>query len=384
MLKFAQNYFMRLFYIGLLALLFVSCQSNEYTINITADVADNEDIFFIVLDETNQPKTLDTLTVVDGLSSYSGTVDIPEMHYLMLSSNRQGAIPFILESGNITIEIFKDSIQKSVVSGTKSNKDFNDYMVDTEPIINDLFSIQNEMRNAMISRDSLTYVDLQEQFSDMQLKFENYQIDFVTNHPESYISVLVLEQLIKSNKVDAEEARPLYDAFSKILKKTRAGNNIKVIVAPEEEEEEEEVEEGDVQVGDVAPDFSAPSVDGSVNTLYTSLGNYTIVDFWSSWCGPCRVESPHLVGLYNNYKDKGLKIVGVSLDKNKENWLKAIENDNLDWAHVSHLKRWDDPIAAQYGVSSIPQLFLLDQKGTVVARKTNARELEPLLASLFL
>ena len=72
------------------------------------------------------------------------------------------------------------------------------------------------------------------------------------------------------------------------------------------------------------------------------------------------------------------------MDKNKENWLKAIENDNLDWAHVSHLKRWDDPIAAQYGVSSIPQLFLLDQKGTVVARKTNARELEPLLASLFL
>lgn len=378
MRKFAQNYFMRLFYIGLLALLFVSCQSNEYTINITADVADNEDIFFIVLDETNQPKTLDTLTVVDGLSSYSGTVDIPEMHYLMLSSNRQGAIPFILESGNITIEIFKDSIQKSVVSGTKSNKDFNDYMVDTEPIINDLFSIQNEMRNAMISRDSLTYVDLQEQFSDMQLKFENYQLDFVTNHPDSYISVLVLEQLIKSNKVDAEEARPLYDAFSKILKKTRAGNNIKAIVSPEEEE----VEEGDVQVGDVAPDFSAPSTDGTVNTLYTSLGNYTIVDFWSSWCGPCRVESPQLVGLYNNYKDKGLKIVGVSLDKNKENWLKAIENDNLAWAHVSNLKRWDDPIAAQYGVSSIPQLFLLDQKGTVVARKTNARELEPFLASL--
>jgi thiol-disulfide isomerase/thioredoxin len=378
LLKFAQNYFMRLFYIGLLAFLFVSCESKEYTINITADVADNEDIFFIVLDETNQPKTLDTLTIVDGLSSYSGTIDVPEMHYLMLSSNRQGAIPFILESGNITIEIFKDSIQKSVVSGTKSNKDFNDYMVDTEPIINDLFSIQNEMRNAMISRDSLTYVDLQDQFSDMQLKFENYQLDFVTNHPDSYISALVLEQLIKSNKVDVEEARPLYNAFSKILKKTRAGNNIKAYIAPEEEEEEE----GDVQIGDVAPDFNAPSANGSVKTLYSSLGNFTIVDFWSSWCGPCRVESPQLVELYNTYKDKGLKIVGVSLDQNKENWLKAIENDNLAWVHVSNLKRWDDPIAAQYGVKSIPQLFLLDQKGTVLVRKTNARELEPFLASL--
>jgi len=376
---------MRLFFLGFFVLLLVSCQTNEYTLNITADVPDNEDIFFIILDEANQPKTLDTLTVLNGVSTYKNTIDVPEMHYLMLSSNRQAVVPFVIEPGAITIEIFKDSLPKSMVGGTKSNDDFKKYINDTEPIVKDLFSIQNEMRNAMIARDSLTYVDLQEQFTEMEDKFKNYQLGFINENENSYISVLILEQLIKSNKIELEEARSLFDKFSSTLKQTRSGSNIEVIVTPEEKEQEaDEAAAKDVQVGEIAPDFSAPSVDGTIRTLYASMGNYTIVDFWSSWCGPCRMQSPKLVELYSNYKDKGLNVVGVSLDQKKENWLKAIENDNLDWAHVSHLKRWEDPIAAQYGVTSIPQLFLLDQDGNVLARETNAEDLEPMLAKLLL
>ncbi len=106
-----------------------------------------------------------------------------------------------------------------------------------------------------------------------------------------------------------------------------------------------------------------------------------MVDFWASWCGPCRVESPKLVEAYNLYKDKGLAILSVSLDKNDKSWRKAIENDNLNWNHVSNLKRWEDPIAALYGVTSIPQLFLLDENGQVVARDHYIGDILPILES---
>ena len=120
-------------------------------------------------------------------------------------------------------------------------------------------------------------------------------------------------------------------------------------------------------------------MDGNPQGLYATLGKYTLVDFWASWCGPCRVESPKLVETYNTYREKGLTILSVSLDKSDASWRKAIENDKLNWNHVSHLKRWEDPIAAQYGVTSIPQLFLLDEKGKVVAKDHYISNILPVL-----
>lgn len=361
---------------------FLSCQSTDYTLNVSADVQDEQQLYLIMLDDNNQPKTIDTLLIKEGISSYSGTIELPEMHYLLLEGNRD-VVPFVLEPGDIAVEIYKDSIRSSVVRGTKSNKEFKLYINETTPIVDDLFSIQNEMRNAIISRDSLAYVDLQDQLEDMQEKFNDLQIEYVKSNPESYISTLILEQLLGNKIIEKEEASEIYNSFSKTLKKTKSGVKIGEIVAPEPQEEktEEESEEG-VSVGDIAPDFIAPDINGNTQALYTSLGKYTLIDFWASWCGPCRVDSPNLVKIHETYKDKGLAVIGVSIDKDKESWQKAIASDKLAWTHVSYLKRWDDPIAKQYGVKSIPTLFLLDNEGKVIFRGNHAEDILPTLEKL--
>ncbi|MGB1080519.1 MAG: DUF4369 domain-containing protein, partial [Flavobacteriaceae bacterium] len=181
---------MRFLPIFTLVVFLVSCQSTDYTLNISADVDDDNQIFLIALDEKNQPQTLDTLIVQKGVANYTNSIELPEMHYLLLDGNRD-VVPVVLEPGEITVEMYKDSIRASKVSGTKSNTEFKRYISETTPLIDDLFGIQNEMRNAMVSRDSLAFVDLQEQLNEMQTKFTDFQVNYVTNNVDSYISTLI-------------------------------------------------------------------------------------------------------------------------------------------------------------------------------------------------
>jgi thiol-disulfide isomerase/thioredoxin len=129
-------------------------------------------------------------------------------------------------------------------------------------------------------------------------------------------------------------------------------------------------------------DFSAPNPQGKVVSLKESLGKVTIVDFWASWCGPCRKENPNVVAIYKELHAKGLNIIGVSLDKEKSKWTEAIAKDGLTWTHVSNLKFWDEPIAAQYGVQSIPATFILDASGKVVAQDLRGDELKAKIVEL--
>ena len=377
---------MRNLFLVTLLILFVSCQSTsgDYTINISADVEDDHQIFLVTFDESNKPNVIDTLYVKDGLTSYSGVSKLPDYQSLWVDGIR-GSVPVFVEPGEITVELYKDSIQASKVSGTKTNVAFKRYIDEINPLFKSFYDIQNEMRNAMVSRDSLGYKDLEEQLKEMETKFNDYQIDYTKSNPDSYISAMVLIQLVMNKAIENEAAYEIYNGFSKTIKKTKSAVKIYELVAPKEAEETEEAaQDGEVNVGDKAPDFSAPNPNDIAVSLNTSLGKLTVLDFWASWCGPCRVDSPNLVKVYNTYKDKGLAIVGISLDQQKESWKKAIDNDKLDWTHVSFLKHWDDPIAAIYGVRSIPQLFLLDENGVVIAKERHAADFIPVLEKILL
>ena len=139
-----------------------------------------------------------------------------------------------------------------------------------------------------------------------------------------------------------------------------------------------------VDIGSVAPEISYPSPDGSVISLSSLRGKYVLIDFWASWCSPCRRENPNLVSNYKRFHDKGFEIFQVSLDKTKDAWIKAIKKDNLSWPnHVSDLKYWDSEPARQYNVRSIPSNFLLDPDGKVIAKDLRGIALGKKLAEIF-
>lgn len=136
-------------------------------------------------------------------------------------------------------------------------------------------------------------------------------------------------------------------------------------------------------IGQPAPEIALPNPEGQVIKLSSMKGKYVLVDFWAKWCGPCRQENPNVVRVYNKYKDKGFTVFGVSLDRTKEDWLKAIKDDNLTWTHVSDLKFWQSEAAKTYGITGIPFSILLDPDGVIIAKNLRGAALEEKLAEIF-
>ncbi|MCE7042943.1 TlpA disulfide reductase family protein [Dyadobacter sp. CY312] len=137
-----------------------------------------------------------------------------------------------------------------------------------------------------------------------------------------------------------------------------------------------------VAIGDVAPDFTLNDPEGKPVQLSSLRGKYVLIDFWASWCGPCRQENPNVVRMYGKFKDKGFSIYGVSLDKEANAWKAAIKKDNLTWLHGSELKHWNSAVAQTYGVTGIPATYLLDREGKVVAKNLRGAALEAKLTEL--
>lgn len=138
-----------------------------------------------------------------------------------------------------------------------------------------------------------------------------------------------------------------------------------------------------IRIGGKVADFSLPDVNKKPKTLYKNLGKYTIIDFWASWCAPCRQENPNTVALYNKYKNKGLKIIGVSLDTDEQKWIGAIEKDKLTWLQLSNLTGWKESLLQYFKVTSIPKLIILDKKGTIIAKDLRGEGLTKKIDELF-
>ncbi|RNL75259.1 AhpC/TSA family protein [Sinomicrobium pectinilyticum] len=358
-----------------MALIVASCgkqNKDSYTITVKIDgVEDGKQVFMKKADENNQPVDVDSTKVQSGEFTFSGKADTPEIHFILI--DQVGNIPVIVENGDIEIEAYKDSINFSKMGGSPSNDDFYEFISGTRGIGERINALRQQMMKASQERDTVTIATLQDTYADIQEEAKEYEVKFVEEHSNSYISALVLEKMLMSRSQTPEEIKELLSSLSEDIQKTAVAQKVATQIESLTK----------VSIGSVAPEFSAPTPEGEMLALKDAQGKITIIDFWAAWCKPCRAENPHVVKLYEKYKDQGLSIIGVSLDRKKEDWEKAIAEDQLPWHHVSNLKFWQDPIAQLYNVKAIPATFILDEEGKIIAKDLRGEALDTKLAELF-
>ncbi|AWI26925.1 TlpA disulfide reductase family protein [Flavobacterium pallidum] len=374
----------------------VSCKkAGENEFIITADakgVADGTEVFLVKQDSTGRIVNVDTAKVQGGKFEFEGKVTEPTQHYIKMqekgkteqqSKYANQGFTLILEQGDINVQVDKDTLQKSKVTGTLSNDSFAEYL--ELPVLKKVKAYeqanQKKYTAAMQKNDTATMGEIIRKYKPLSEAVKKESLKFIEKNPKSYYSLLFLSQNLREKDADLNKLQKDFDNLDPSLKKTYIGKKVKEMIPQIKQFQEANAKSGPA-VGTAAPEFSAPTPDGKTLSLKQAMGKVTLVDFWASWCGPCRKESPNVVALYNEFHAKGLNIISVSLDQDAAKWKEAIAADKLAWAHVSNLKQWKEPIAMQYNVKSIPATFLLDSRGIIVAKDLQGEALKEKVASL--
>lgn len=345
----------------------------QYVLNGSIDgVPSGQEVYLERNDDSLGVIVIDTAKIENGRFKFEGRVDEPSIYSLAINGVKSRSY-VILETGEIDIEIDKDSTFFNKLSGTYNNQElakFNTSAMEIQKEIED-FKMKNQTKLilAQNDKDTVTINKLRNDFMALQQKMETHNYEYIESHPKSYLSLLLIYNMYNSMVPDMLRMEKYYNALDPELKKNKVANKIRKAIA----------EFKRVRVGGYAPDFSALGVDGKQVSLKKSFGKQaTLIDFWASWCPPCRAENPKLVALYNKYKDNGFNIVSVSLDKpgQADKWKEAIAKDGMTWTHMSNLKHWDDPIAKLYEVDAIPKNFLVNQYGVIIAKDLHGEQLE--------
>jgi peroxiredoxin len=359
---------------------------NTYQVNVSLPGVYNGIRAHInIISEGGKEITVDTAIVMNETFTLNGTIIAPVRRAISVNGVN-GSLTFILEPGYTDISINKDSIKGSLIDGPINNQAHNEYLSDLLTKRKLYKAINSELAIEQSNVNRERYDQLLEEQENLIISMDNHTSDFIVNHPDLQLSLLLLESQIGSRNLNLKLFKSQRKILSNLINRNAEnqyiGQKIDTYIYQKESEE-------NLNIGKVAPEFSSPDKDGNMLALKDMKGKATIIDFWAAWCGPCRRENPNVVKIYEKYHDKGLEIIGVSLDGRsnqkdtaKANWLKAIEDDGLNWHHVSSLKYFNDPVARLYRVNAIPATFILDKNGVIVAKKLRGQALEDKIAEL--
>ena len=354
---------------GLMIAVFACTQQEGFKINVNLDGAEGK----VLLEQRAAGAwvPVDTADIVDGKAVLTGEVSIPGDYYLSVMGKRGKTIVFV-ENKNITITGQADSLNQIKVSGSKTHDDYQVVQDQITKLSDEYMAIYQNSRQAAASGDTAQARQLMDKVNELYENTNKIQEDFVKNHPASFATPFFLRN-IQYNK-DVNELDNLVSNLDPKLDVSPTIADLKERIGKMKK----------VAVGQTAPDFTQDDPDGNPVTFSDvySKNKYTLVDFWASWCGPCRGENPNVVAVYNEYKDKGFGVFGVSLDQDKAAWLKAIEDDHLDWPQVSDLAYWGNAAAQKYAINSIPSSLLVDQNGKIVAKNKRGDELRATVSEL--
>lgn len=355
----------RMLYIIMSAVWIVSCQTSpKYLINGTIEGMENG---LVTLEKRvdGQWVTMDSAQLDKGSFRFAGALATPEMVYLSVSGIN-GKIPFFLENSKIGISFHPDSMDNALITGSASHDLYLAYQDGQKTFQEKARSLSDEYAEAQNRGDEAQTKEIGKKFDDLWAEQIGFTRDFIAANPASIVSAyLIRTQLMY--EMEWEEL----DSITNTLDSSLAASDYVRFLR-----ERVDVLRR-VAVGQAAPDFTQNDPDGNPVALSSMVGKskLLLVDFWASWCGPCRAENPNVVAVFNEFKDKGFNVLGVSLDRNREEWLKGIEEDKLDWTHVSDIRFWDNAAAKLYGVMSIPHNLLLDDKGVILAKNLRGEDL---------
>ena len=373
-----------LFFTAVVLCLFSACESNtdsknEFVISGKAEGVFNGVRVYLKTSENGQKgRITDTAIVVNEAFNFKGKIDGSEMRILTIDGI-VGQTALVLEPEQIEVTIYKDSIYQSEVSGGNNNVIFNSYKNGYQALVEKVSGLRQAYVLAQGDADAIK--EIQERNTILRSELKDYGLNFLKQNPDSDFSLMLLDGITGQQGFDAKMASEVFELMPQALLNKPTNTimaqkiNAKINIA---------LNTFEPKIGAKAPDFTAPNPDGEMITLSNILGKVTILDFWASWCRPCRIENPNFVKIYEQYHAKGLEIISVSLDRNnqKQRWVEAIEKDQLNWYNVSNLKFWQDPLAQLYNVSSIPATFILDKDGIILATKLRGGALEAKISEL--
>ena len=362
-----------LFLFSIITFAVSSVSAQKAKINTTLQFSEPVDMVFLSY-RLGDDNIMDSTKLVNNKATFSENVSDPVLATLMVRfvSNEEGKrprmdrMPVYLESGTINITA-KDSLKFAKVSGSKAHAEYEKITKMEEPFNKKQAELGNKYRELSKAKDEEGMANLEKEFDKLSdEKNAKVSLPYLKENPNSPIALYVLNQYAGYD-IDPAKIGPLFNNLSEKNKTSAAGVafNERLDIARK------------TAVGSIAMDFTQNDTLGKPVSLSSLKGKYVLVDFWASWCGPCRAENPNVVKTFNEYKDKDFTVLGISLDQpgKHQAWMDAIHKDNLTWTQLSDLKGWKNEVSTMYGIRAIPQNLLLDPSGKIIAKNIRGEEL---------
>lgn len=356
-----------LFLILIAAMVAFSCSKpkNEFEISVNLEgVSEGWVILAQVVDNDLSP--LDSLMVKEGKFTFKGTIEVPEMYYLNFKADQQ-YLGFFIEPGKLTIT---GTLQDAKYEGLPTQVIYDQLIAGTKTFDEQFEVLSTQYREAAASNDTATQKAVEDQAEVIEKERMAYMLNFAEENSTSVVAPFILVSNLQSFEIEKVES-----SMAKIDPSLHGSKYYTML-----NEQVEKLQR--LSIGREAPVFAQNDPDGNPISLDSFRGQYLLIDFWASWCKPCRMENPNIVAAYEKYHEKGFEIFGVSLDRDKDAWLKGVADDKLTWPQVSDLQYWNNEASRLYSINSIPASFLLDRDGIIIAKNLRGEELHAKLAEL--